>query len=79
MHKFQIKSIVGELMTVEVLEGNKIVLTKEIPVTLNLKLDKVRNELAGELALIENQKNRDEQLKLKVEKLKLQVGKKLDL
>ena len=73
MHKFQIKSIVGETMTIEVLEGNKVVLTKEIPVTLNLKLNKVRNELAGELALIENQKNRDEQLKLKLEELKLKI------
>ena len=80
-HKFQITSFSSDdsTMTVEVLDGTKVVLTKEFPITYSLELSDVKTKLAKEIALMEEKDNAKVGLKKKVDDLKKDIGKLTDL
>lgn len=79
MNKFQIKKIDDRTMTIEVLQGNKVVLERKFLIDLGLKLDLVKEKLRQEVQLMEVRE--EEKLRLENKKkdfIKL-IGKKLEL
>ena len=77
--KFQIVKILeNEKIFVEVLDGNKIVLSQDFNIAVDLNIEKIKQELRESLDEIKKQEKRNAELLKKEQEKKDQLNKVID-
>ena len=77
--KYKITKVENDTMTIEVLDGTKIILTKEFPITLESNLDKIKEQLRMEVATQEVKEREKEREENKKDEFKGLLNKQFDL
>lgn len=77
--KFQIKEFIDETIVVDVLEGSEVLFTREIKITSDLDIDRLKRRLRDEAERIAKEQKKKDEFNLVVDVLKKELNKKLDL
>ena len=77
--KFQIKSIDNEIVTVDVLDGTKVLFTKNFKVSLDLDIDRIKRTVRNELEALDKEKKKEDELTAHIDKIKENIGKKIEI
>ena len=77
--KFQIKSIDNDLVLVNVLDGTKVLFTKEFKTSLDLDLNRIKRLVRDELEKLEKEKKKEDEFQAHVEFLRKELNKKIEI